>query len=89
MVVIESNPTIPSEVDYVQANDGGLNRGCSLRTLVRLRKTKRCELAAVTAWNAVFVRVADFVRLDLDSRWQRLLHKAWLRLTGRRSPSRG
>jgi hypothetical protein len=148
VVVIEFNPTIPSEVDYVQANDGGLNRGCSLRTLVRLGKTKGYELAAVTAWNAVFVRVADFVRLDLGdnsiehlrcdasdvtylffgqdgtallagarrlpwhevevresdvqlvpailrrypprySRWQRLLYKAWLRLTGRRSPSRG
>ena len=73
VVVIEFNPTIPSEVDYVQHNDGRLNQGCSLRALVRLAGTKAYELAAATAWNAVFVRAADFVSLGLgDNSIERL-----------------
>jgi hypothetical protein len=147
LVIVEYNPTIPSAVDYTQANDDALNRGSSLRALVRLGRAKGYELAAATAWNAIFVSDADSARLDLGdnsiehlrretsdithlffgqdgtallagarrlpwhevevrdsdvqivpallrrypprySRWQRLVYRAWLRLTGRRSPPR-
>ena len=36
VVVIEFNPTIPNDVLFVQARDGGINQGCSLLALIVL-----------------------------------------------------
>jgi hypothetical protein len=65
LVVIEFNPTMPSEVRFVQPNDSGLTWGSSLRSLVELGRVKGYDLAAVTAWNALFLRTEDYRRLDL------------------------
>jgi len=73
VVVVEFNPTIPNEVSFVQPNDSRLNQGASLRTLVEIGRTKGYELAAVTAWNAVFLVARDWQRLDLgDNSLERL-----------------
>jgi hypothetical protein len=60
IVCIEFNPTIPTEVDFVQAADSKVNQGASLLALTRLGKQKDYELVAVTSWNAIFVRKEYF-----------------------------
>ncbi len=55
LVVIEFNPTIPSEVEFIQEPVSHLNHGCSLLALVRLARDKNYELVATTLNNAFFV----------------------------------
>lgn len=66
VVVIEFNPTIPSEVAFVQVDDANLNQGASLRALVELGNRKGYRLAAATSWNAVFVIEEDWERLEIE-----------------------
>ncbi len=56
IVVIEFNPSIPNDVEFVQENSFAVNQGCSLLALVRLGKAKGYELAVCTDWNAFFVK---------------------------------
>jgi hypothetical protein len=72
VVVIEFNPTIPQQVEFVQPRDINLNQGSSLLALVNLAKRKGYELIAATDWNAFFV---DHVYFDVfniadNSIWQ-------------------
>ena len=57
---IEFNPTIPTELDFVQRADPTVTQGASLLALTRLGSKKGYELVAVTAWNAIFVRAEYF-----------------------------
>jgi hypothetical protein len=54
--IVEFNPTIPVQVDFVQALDPQLHQGCSLAALHRLAGEKGYILAGATELNAVFVR---------------------------------
>jgi len=65
VVVVEFNPTIPSEVAFVQVDDADLNQGASLRALVELGNRKGYRLAAATSWNAIFVVEEDWDRLAI------------------------
>lgn len=60
VVCIEYNPTIPTEVDFVQPADLRVNQGASLLALDRLGKRKGYALVAVTPLNAIFVRSEYF-----------------------------
>jgi hypothetical protein len=55
VVVIEFNPTIPPNVEFVQPRDMCITQGSSLLSMVRLAKSKEYELVAVESANAVFV----------------------------------
>lgn len=55
LVIIEFNPTIPSNVDFVQPPDVNIQQGSSLAAMVRLGKEKGYELVASTWLNAFFV----------------------------------
>ena len=55
IVCIEFNPTIPTEVDFVQEPDTAARAGASLAAIVRLGREKGYELAAVTRVNAILV----------------------------------
>lgn len=66
VVCIEFNPTIPTEVRFVQPPDPGINQGCSLTALVELAKGKGYELVAVLPWNAFFVRAEYFPQFSLS-----------------------
>ncbi len=66
VVVIEFNPTIPSEVSFVQIDDANLNQGSSLRALVEVGQRKGYELLAATSWNAIFVVEKDWNRLGIE-----------------------
>jgi hypothetical protein len=65
MVCIEFNPTIPTELDFVQEPDTTARAGASLAAIVRLGQEKGYELAAVTLVNAVLVRADLFPHLGL------------------------
>ena len=56
LVVVEYNPTIPTNVRFVQPADPSLNQGASLLSLVELGKEKGYELVAVLPFNAFFIR---------------------------------
>jgi hypothetical protein len=60
VVCIEFNPTIPTELDFIQRADPTVTQGASLLALTRLANQKGYELVAVTAWNAIFVRSEYF-----------------------------
>lgn len=56
LVVIEFNPTIPVDLEFVQPRNMKLNQGSSLLSLYMLAKHKGYELVATTECNAFFVR---------------------------------
>jgi len=56
LVVIEFNPTIPTEIKFVQEPATSVNQGASLLALVELGKEKGYELVSVLPFNAFFVR---------------------------------
>jgi hypothetical protein len=66
IVVIEFNPTIPSEVEYIQPADPFVQQGTSVASLVALGREKGYELAAATICNAIFVDARYFDVLGLE-----------------------
>ena len=66
LVCIEFNPTIPTEVRYVQEADPSVNQGNSLLALVELGKQKGYELVSVLSWNAFFVKSEYFPLFDIN-----------------------
>jgi hypothetical protein len=63
VVCIEFNPTIPNEIDFIQARDFGIKQGTSARPLVALAQAKGYTLVTATLCNLLFVRneLADAV----------------------------
>lgn len=66
LVVIEYNPTIPSQVDFVQPADMSINQGASILALTRLAKDKGYELIATTQHNCFFVAREYFSRFGIE-----------------------
>lgn len=64
LVVVEYNPTVPPEIDLVQAH--GEYFGASARALVRLAKEKGYRLVCCTETNCFFVLDADFPQLGVS-----------------------
>ena len=60
LVCIEYNPTIPSEVDFVQARDPNASQGSSLLALTRLAREKEYELICATRLNAFYIPASLF-----------------------------
>lgn len=75
IVVIEFNPTVPNDVEFVQAKDPTLNQGCSLRALVQLGIQKGYALACATVCNAVFVTADRFPALEIDDNRPETLYR--------------
>lgn len=56
IICIEFNPTIPTEIRFVQPPDPSVNQGASLLSLVELGKEKGYKLISVLPVNAFFVK---------------------------------
>jgi hypothetical protein len=56
LVVIEFNPSMSSDVIYIQDDDPSVFHGCSLLALIELGKLKGYELVATTEFNGLFVK---------------------------------
>lgn len=65
VVCIEFNPTIPSEIEYVQEADFQINRGASLLSINNLAKSKGYELISVIDFNAFYVDKKYFELFDI------------------------
>lgn len=55
LVCIEFNPTIPTEVSFIQEADPDISQGNSLKALTELAKSKGYELVCVISFNAFYV----------------------------------
>lgn len=66
VVCIEFNPTIPTEVNFVQSADQTVNQGCSLSALTELGMDKGYELVSVLPFNAIFVRKEYFPMFEIS-----------------------
>ena len=65
VVMVDFNPTVPNDVLFAQEDSTMINHGASLRAFIELGKSKGYELAAVTSWNAIFVRSDIFSKLGV------------------------
>lgn len=66
VVCIEYNPTIPTEISFVQQANPKVQQGCSLLALVELGKAKGYELVSVTPFNAIFVKQEYFPLFGIE-----------------------
>ncbi len=64
LTIVEFNPTIPPELEIVQAR--GEYFGASARALVKLARKKGYLLVCCTETNCFFVREEDFPRLEME-----------------------
>lgn len=55
VVIIEYNPTIPNNIEFVQVYDMNISQSSSLLSINKLAKSKGYELVAVTKTNAIYV----------------------------------
>lgn len=66
VVVIEFNPTVPDDVDWVQEADPRIQQGSSAAALYRLGREKGYEPVAITQTNIVFVRREFFAAFGIS-----------------------
>jgi len=66
-VCIEFNPTIPTEVRFVQQPQPSVNQGASLLSLVDLGKKKGYELVSVLPFNAFFVACEYYPMFGIEN----------------------
>ncbi len=65
VVAVDFNPSISNDILYVQSYNAPSPFGASLKAFIGLGRTKGYELAAVTDWNAIFVRKDLFGKLGV------------------------
>ncbi|MDQ6630469.1 MAG: hypothetical protein M3Y82_01785 [Verrucomicrobiota bacterium] len=75
VVCVEFNPSIPTEVDFIQVADRDVSQGASLLAFVRLGTRKGYELVAVTSFNAIFVRSEYFSLFGITDNSPRTLRE--------------
>jgi len=63
--IVEFNPSIPGDIDFIQPNDPKLSQGSSIKSIVELGKAKGYELVAATVANAIFVTKELFPLLGI------------------------
>lgn len=75
LVFIEFNPTIPTEVRFVQPRSPSVNQGSSLLSLTELGRTKNYELISVLQFNALFVDAPYFPLFQIEDNDPNVLRK--------------
>ncbi len=66
VVVIETNPTIPPAVRFIQPADPRVTQGSSLLSVAELGRSKGYELVCVAGANAIFVDAEYFPRFGIQ-----------------------
>jgi hypothetical protein len=66
-ICIEFNPTIPTEIEFVQPADPGVAQGASLLSLTKLGNTKGYELVSVLDFNAFFVKSEYYSFFEIEN----------------------
>jgi hypothetical protein len=75
VVCIEFNPTIPTDVSFLQPADPSVRQGAGLLPLVELGKVKGYELVCVLQFNAFFVKSGDFQLFGISDNRAETLRK--------------
>ena len=75
VIHISYNPTIPTEVDFVQPSDPSVNQGASLLALTRLGKEKGYELVCANHNSAMFVQAQYFPLFNIANNDPRILRE--------------
>lgn len=81
VVCIEFNPTIPSEVHFVQKPDTRTNQGSSLLALDQLARAKGYQLVCVLPWNAFFVDEKYFAKFEIADNKPQAMRKDHSQIT--------
>lgn len=66
VVVIEYNPSIPDDIEFIQPKDFKVNQGSSILSLTKLAQQKGYELIAATDGNLIFVLQEYFTLLGIS-----------------------
>jgi hypothetical protein len=66
LVIIEFNPSISNEVEFIQPKDMNINQGCSPLSLVKLAKSKGYELVKTNLNNCFFVDKKYFSQFNIE-----------------------
>ena len=66
VVMVEFNPTIPYDLEFIAACDSDVNQGSSLGAFVKLANEKKYRLVSASDWNAFFVSM-DEAPMDNDA----------------------
>ncbi|MDP9091554.1 MAG: FkbM family methyltransferase [Actinomycetota bacterium] len=65
LVCIEFNPTVASDIEFIQPDDFSIKHGASIKAMVNLGRQKGYELAAMTTGNAFFVSEEMFPYVEI------------------------
>ena len=76
VIIIEFNPTIPNDVEFVQPRDMKINQGSSLFSLAKLGKEKGYELVAALGLSAFFVKKEYYALFKIQDNSVPLIRKA-------------
>jgi Methyltransferase FkbM domain len=66
VVCIEFNPTISSQVEFIQEANPNVSHGSSVSALVALAKQKRYELICIVGCNAIFVDAPYYSHFHIE-----------------------
>lgn len=66
VVVIEFNPTIPNDIEFIQEKNMKIYQGSSLLSLIKLGKRKNYELIVATGVNAIFVKKQYYKLFEIN-----------------------
>lgn len=74
VVIIEFNPTIPNDIEFIQERNMKIYQGSSLLSLIKLGKRKNYELIGVTSFNAIFVKKQYYKLFKINDNSISLMH---------------
>ena len=75
VIMIEFNPTIPNNIEFIQLRNMRVRQGNSLLALVNLGKEKGYELVTTTNINAIFVKKKYFELFNIEDNSIETMHK--------------
>ncbi len=75
VIIIEFNPTIPNDIEFVQPKDIKINQGSSLLSLTKLGREKGYELIAALELNAFFVKKEYYHLFGIEDNLPHLVRK--------------
>jgi hypothetical protein len=67
VVIIEHNPSIPNDIEFIQEKNININQGNSLLSLTNLAKSKKYELICITKGNAIFVKQEYYTLFNIEN----------------------
>jgi len=67
VVIIEFNPSIPSDIEFIQKRDIKINQGAGILSINILGRSKGYELIGTTANNAIFVKKEYFDLFGIEN----------------------